>query len=168
LLESPETCATTLHAIMLAAYGEEVYTADPLTLYRQLEDDFRCRLPEAAENRINALFFALTTDAFYHESEAFSAIAASLYDGTLGDGVEDMFDALTMQELVWALYEVRLNREDEESFSPEVDQFIAETLQRETEAGKTVDNFLDDMKVDLHAQLAELGVPAEDLHYYLT
>jgi hypothetical protein len=31
-----------------------------------------------------------------------------------------------------------------------------------------VDNFLDDMKVDLHAQLAELGVPAEDLHYYLT
>ncbi len=153
---------------MLAAYGEEIYTSDPLELYRRLEEDFTCRIPESAENKINAIFLALTTDAFYQDSEAFSAISASLYDGTLGDDIEDMFDALTMQELVWALYEVRLNREDEEPFSPQVDKFIAETLQRETEAGHAVENFLEEMKVDLHTQLAELGVPADDLHYYLT
>lgn len=167
LLEDPETLATVLHVILLAAYGEEIYQSDPLSLYRQVEDDFSCRLPEQAENRINAIFMAVTGDAFYRDAEAFSAIAAALHDGDIGDVAADMFDAMTLHELVWVLYEVKLNREAEENFAPEVEKLIAETLQRETAAAGAVDDFLEEMKVELHTQLAELGVAAEDLHYYL-
>jgi hypothetical protein len=167
LLESPETLATTLHAIALAAYGEEIYTADPLHLFRLLEEDFGCALTTQAENRINAIFLALTTDAFYQEPEAFTSISSALYGGDIGGDGEEMFDALTLPEFVWALYEVRLNREDEETFSPAVNTLITETLQREVEAGVQVEDFLEDMKVELHTQLAELGVKTEDLHFYL-
>ncbi|HSW48959.1 MAG TPA: hypothetical protein VLH09_02240 [Bryobacteraceae bacterium] len=167
LLESPDTRATVLHVILLAAYGQDIYTTDPLALYRQLEEDFGIRLPVEAENRINALFLALTTDAFYLDAEAFSAVASALYGGDIGDDAEDMFDALTVPEICWALYEVKLNREEEDELAPPVLALVTETLQRETAGSESVDNFLEEMKVDLHTQLAELGVPAEDLHYYL-
>lgn len=168
LLENPETLATVLHVVALTAYGESIYAADPLTIYRQLEEDFGCRLPVEAENRLNAINFALTTDAFYQDPEAFTAIASSLYGGDIGGASEEMFDALTLPELVWALYEVRLNRDEEELFSSQVNRLITETLQRETEAGVQVDDFLEEMKVELHTQLAELGLQAEDLHRNLT
>lgn len=168
LLESPDTRATVLHAIALAAYGEDIYLADPLHLYQSLEEDFGCRLPVEAENRINAIFLAVTTDAFYDDPEAFAAIASALYDGDIGGVSEEMFDPLTLPEFVWALYEVRLNRDAEESFSPRVSALITETIERETEAGVLVDDFLEEMKVELHTQFAMLGIQAEDLHLHLT
>lgn len=163
LLESTETLATVLHAIVLTAYGEQIYSVDPVELYATIEEDFNCTLPVEAENRLQALFLAITTDAFYQDVEAFESICDALHSGDIGDAVEGLFEQLTMPELLWGLYEVELNREDSEQFSAAVGALIAEVSQREySENGfQYADDGLEEMKVDLHTQLRKLGVPEE-------
>ncbi len=169
LLESPETFATTLHVILLAAYGAAVYEMDPLDIYAQVKDDFGVVIPEEGENRLNAMFMALTTDAFYQSAQAFESIATALHSGEIGDEVEGLFDSMTLPETLWALYEVKLNREDEDPLAPEVDALIIRTIADEcSEDGlQYVEQHMEQQKVDLHSELLKLGVPAEDLHYYI-
>lgn len=170
LLEAPGTLATALHSILISAYGEQAYTADPVELFALLEEDFNCKLSIEAENRINAIFLALTTDAFYTDAEAFESIADALYSGDIGDAVDGLFEQLTMPELLWALYEVELNNDKPTEFSAAVGKLIAEVSQREySENGfQYADDNLEEMKVDLHVQLKKLGVPPETIMAHLT
>jgi len=169
LLEGEDTFATVLHVILLSAYGPSVYEADPLEIYSRVSEDFGAKIPEEGENRLNALLMALQTDAFYQSAQAFESIASALHSGDIGDDVEGVFDSITLPEALWALYEVKLNREDEDPLAPEVDEVIGRTISDEgSEQGMGyIEDHLESMKVDLHTQLAELGVPGEDLHYYL-
>jgi hypothetical protein len=169
LLEGTDTFATVIHAILIAAYGEAIYSMDPLELYAQVKEDFDAVIHEEGENRINAIMTALTSDLVYQDPEAFSAVAEALNSGDIGDAIGGMFDDLTMPEVVWALYELQLNREDEEPFSPAVKQLIDRTIAEEnSERGSAhVDEFMDDQKTELHAQFAKLGVPAEPLLAHL-
>jgi hypothetical protein len=165
LLDSPSTLATTLHAIALTAYGEQIYEADPVELYALLEEDFNCKLPVESENRINAIMLALTTDAFYHDVEIFESISDALYSGDIGDSVDGLFEQLTMPEMLWALFEVELNRGQSNEFSAAVGKLIAEVSSREySDNGfQYADDNLEEMKVDLHAQLKKIGVPVETI-----
>jgi hypothetical protein len=170
LLEGEDTFATVLHVILLASYGEDFYHADPLEVYSRVQEDFGAVIPEEGENRLNALLMAITTDAFYQSAQAFESISTSLHSGDIGDEVEGVFDSMTLPEALWGLYEVKLNREDESTLAPEVDELVIRTIADEgSEQGMDyVEQHLESMKVDLHTQLSELGVPGEDLHYYLT
>jgi hypothetical protein len=169
LLEGEDTFATVLHVILLAAYGPDLYEADPLEIYARVKEDFGAVIPEEGENRLNALLMALQTDAFYQSAQAFESISSALHSGDIGDEAEGVFDGITLPEVLWGLYEVKLNREDEDPLSPEVEALIARTIADEcSEQGlEYVEQHLEAMKVDLHTQLAELGVPGEDLHCYL-
>lgn len=166
LLEGRDTFATVLHAILIASYGELIYQMDPLELYARVREDFNAVIPEEGENRINALMTALTSDLFYQDPEAFTAVAEAFSSGDIGDAADGMFDDdLTLGEALWGMYEVKLNREDEEPLGPAVLRLLEKVMHEEiSERGhESVLEFLEDQKTDLHAQFAKLGAPAEIL-----
>jgi hypothetical protein len=140
LLSEPDTKATVLHAIILATYGADVLYGgegeedDPVDfglLYADLENDFRCRLPPEVENKIRAIHTAVSTTMFYESLGAFRAITKSLADGDIADLIQGMTVDLTLPEMLWALYEVNLNREEIEE--PPLSPAIAKLFVQEIE-----------------------------------
>lgn len=180
LLADPETPATVLHAIALAAYKDELYgdadkgveQMDPVELWVRLEEDFRTTIPEENENKLNALMFAISTDAFYEDPTVFTAVCMALYEGDLGDMVEGTLEDLTVPEMLWGIYEVELNRDDQPDFMPGVRAVMDSTIAEEAEENEQLEEvevvpyyerFVDDMRLDLLEGLRKLGVPEQVL-----
>lgn len=175
ILGDPETSATVLHIIMLAAYGDELHgdaaqgidAMDPIECWVRVEEDFRVRVPEENENKINALMFAISTEAFYEDPLAFNSICNALYSGDLGDLVSGAIEDLTLPELLWGIYEVELNRGDSQDFDAPVDRFINEVIAEEAEDMENPDldrivsyyeKFVEEQRDDMLIQLKTLGV----------
>jgi hypothetical protein len=171
LLESEEVYATTVRAILNAAYGEQIYDVDVIEIYMDLESDFDIKLDVETENKINALLFAVTFPSeFFTEEEAFVGVGNSLLGGDVGDEISVMLDDLTVAEMLWALYEVEINLPDGMSieYSPEVDSVInsvldSESMESEQEAKIEYQNFLEDHKTRLTVQLTKLGFDKNDI-----
>jgi len=172
LLEDTGTSATVLMVIVIAAYGDDVFgdedkglePIDPVVLWSAIEEDFSVRLPEEVENKINALRLAVDTDAFYQDLASFSAICGTLTDGDLGDTVDGELEELTMPEILWATFEVQLNRDGQTEFSHAISEHIQEVMQSEAAEGEDSDywqRFVEESKEDLRVQLQVLGVPGE-------
>lgn len=141
LLADPETSATVLHAVLLAFYKEELYgdessgipPMDPVELWVRIKEDFHVNAHENNENKINALQMAIATDAFYEDPLAFISICLALYDGDVGDMVTGALEEPTVAEILWGIYEVELNRDDNQPFSSAVMEIIDNTIASEAE-----------------------------------
>lgn len=154
LLTDQNALATPLHIICLRTYGEAVHQMDPVEIWLSLEEDFGVELPLEVEARINAIFIATTTDAFYHDQEAFRAITLSLCDG---DPSLELLEVPEPQEVLWACYEVGLNR-PEVDFAPDVGAFLAQLAARQGVDGTDPDAYLGEMRDILTSQLTDLGI----------
>lgn len=172
LLEDAGTSATVLMVIVVAAYGEDVFgdpdeglePVDPVVLWAAIEQDFNVSLPDEVENKINALRLAVDTDAFYHDLASFNAVCGTLTDGDLGDAVDGSLADVTMGEILWAVFEVQLNRDNPEEFSHAIGEHIQEVMRSESAEGADEEywqGFVEDCKADLQTQLQVLGVPGE-------
>jgi hypothetical protein len=127
LIRDPDTYGLTLMTILLEAYdSEELFNPelDSIELYLQLEEDFRAQITEEGENRIQAAMLAMSTDAFYTDPLVTRATAMALYEGDLGDMVNGVLEPVEYPEILWAVYEVGLLRDDEEPFAPAVQSWI--------------------------------------------
>jgi hypothetical protein len=177
-LGDTETCATVLHMIILAAYGDEVYGSlehsieamDPVELWVRLEEDFSVRIPESNENKVNALMIGISTNAFYDDPLAFNSICNALYSGDLGDLVEGFIEDLTVPEMLWGIYEVELNRGDSQDFVPSINQLIDEVIQSEAESNEDLEveevipyyeKFMGEMRDSMLIQMRTIGVGEE-------
>ena len=112
LLASDKTLAFTLMTILLSKYGQDVFDLKTPVLFNMLEEDFNIKLPEEAENRINAALTAMQTDLFYTQFSPFKAITMALNSGDIGgfadeDGSDDK-DEISTAEILWAISEVGL------------------------------------------------------------
>ena len=175
LLRESSTLATPLLTIALCAYGDELFgdanhdPMDPVELFTRLEEDFRAELPEAAENRLNAILLAVSTDAFYQDPVAFNSIAASLATGDIGDMPDGLMEDLSLPEAFWAVYEVGICRDDEMHLSPEIVQEIEGLTRKEASSGETshYEEFVQHQKLELASQLAQIGarLPLSELHH---
>jgi len=107
-LQSPESLATVIHAIIRQQYGDDAYLWDPLTVSLEVHDDFRAEMDTIALDRWSAMQVIMTTDAFFKRLDAFLGIC-----NTLSSGVPffQVFDPVTVEEAAWAITEVSLNRE---------------------------------------------------------
>ncbi len=160
LLEEPSTLATTILAILLPVYGEQVFTADPVELYARIGTDFHCQLSEEGENRLNAMILALTTDGFYADPEIFESVCKSLESGDISDLVDGAVEPLSVHEVLWAIFEVGLAEQEGHPFSKAVDEIIEQTLSDEN-SDRGLDyttEHIEQKKVELHTQLKKLGV----------
>lgn len=177
LLSDSSTYAFILLCIILAYLPEgqdDLAEVDVEELLIDLEEEFKCKIPEENENKINAAITALTTDLFYRSSSAMKAIALSFSDGDIGDIANGGDEDVEACEILWAALEVGLINdisfiESVAEFSPHVMQEVNEILDNESEDSE-VDE-LDEMMRDpyyhkyisyhimqLTSQLVKLGV----------
>jgi len=169
LLRDDSTFGSVLLTILLAAYGGDVFNKDVVELYADIRDDFNAELTEDCENRLNAILIAISTDDFFEDPEVFRAVCTSLYDGDLGDLVSGQLEDLTLPEILWAVYEVGLLRDDDPEMSPgvlrvlehELAEEVAEMKEEDTE--EYYDEFVREAKEDLKQQMLALGVDERDL-----
>lgn len=132
-LQNPETYATVLLAICLINYGNETFQVEPLVLFQWLKEDFGTELHEDNENKLQAILIALTTDYFFTDLSVFQNICKTLESGDPDLSAENpLTDPATIPEIMWGVYEVALNSEDQIidnlPFSPQVDNFITKVL----------------------------------------
>ena len=132
-LQNPETYATVLLAICLINYGNETFQVEPLVLFQWLKEDFGTELHEDNENKLQAILIALTTDYFFTDLSVFQNICKTLESGDPDLAAENpLTDPATIPEIMWGVYEVALNSEDQIidnlPFSPQVDNFITKVL----------------------------------------
>lgn len=131
-LESTETKATVLHAILLQQYGTEFYDWDLTTIALEVQSDFKADLSTESADRIAALQIVMTTSAFFDRLDAFMAVCGSL---TSGEPLFNVFAPIETEEIAWAIAEVALNREML-PFSYAVKQYLKLQLQND---GYTID-----------------------------
>jgi len=141
MLADEETQALVLLTILLYLHGPAVFgdenteAYDPAELWAATYDATGIWLSEEAENKVNAIMMAVTSDDFYVDDITFASIANALYDGDLGDLVNGIFEKPSMVEVLWAASEVELAREEEEGppiFGPKVRYLIEEIAQEES------------------------------------
>ena len=169
-LGDPDTCAFALLTIAMWAFGEEVLgdpdrdieAMDPSELWAGLNEMFGVWVSEEGENKLNALMLALQGDLFYRDVEVFSAVAQALLDGDLGDLVQGTFATLTATDIMWAILEVELARDDEQG-PPEFSQGVADLISRsialEQEEQDTNTEAVREAYEILLDQLRSLGIP---------
>jgi len=172
LFSEPDTAATILHMMVLAAYGDEVYgdhdtdAMDPVELWVRIREDFRVTVPEESENKLNALMFALSTDAFYEDPLSFTSICMALTEGDLGDLVDGAMEQITVPEMLWGIYEVELNRDDQPEFAKSVLAAVDETIGDHAEevdaesqdVVSSYERFVEESKEEMFRDMRRLGV----------
>jgi len=127
LLQSAQTLATPIHAIIRRQYGEDAYDWDLVTIMMEAQDDWQVEMAPAAANRWAAIQTIMTTDAFFTRLDAFLAICNTL---STGEPYFTLFDPVTTEEAAWAIAEVSLNR-DLLPFSYAIRQYLRMTLQQD-------------------------------------
>jgi hypothetical protein len=172
LFADPNVAATILHTMILAAYKDEVYgdedtdALDPVELWVRVKEDFRVTVSEENENKLNALMFALSTDAFYDDPLAFTSICMALAQGDLGDLVDGMMEDLTVPEMLWGIYEVELNRDDQPEFSRAILALIDETIAEQadeigvdvTDVVPSYERYVAEARDEMFADMRKLGI----------
>lgn len=166
----PDTPAFVLLTIAMWAFGDQVLGApsegiepmDPAELWTGLNEIFGSWITEEGENKLNALLLALQGDLFYRDVEVFHSVSQALLDGDLGDLINGKFDELSMVEIMWAVLEVELARDDEQGppeFSYGVAELINRTMLIEQEDHEEDTAFVRQEYFRMLDQLREVGVP---------
>jgi hypothetical protein len=176
-LGDPDTPGLVLLTIAMWAFGDAVLgdpdggvePMDPSELWAGLNEIFGSWVSEEGENKLNALTLALQGDLFYRDVEVFQAVCTALFDGDLGDLITTGFEDLTATEIMWAVLEVELAREDEEGppeFSSGVQHYISNALAQEQD---NQDENAAEIKMAYRAmldQMKDIGVPVSAIRLW--
>ena len=176
-LTDPDTPGLVLLTIAMWAFGDavlgdpenDVEPMDPSEVWAGLNEIFGSWVSEEGENKLNALMLALQGDLFYRDVEVFQAVCTALFDGDLGDLVTTGFEDLTATEIMWAVLEVELAREDEEGppeFSSGVQNYIGNALAQEQD---NQDENAAEIKLAYRAMLDQMkgiGVPVSAIRLW--
>lgn len=123
-LESPQTLATVVHAIVLDQYGQAAYDWDPLTVALELREDFQAEICTEAMDRWCAIQAVMGSDAFFKRLDVFMNVCNTLASGS---PAFEVFDPVTSEEAAWAVAEVAMNR-DVLPFGYSIRQYMRQQL----------------------------------------
>lgn len=132
LLQSGNTLATVINAIIVSNYGEEAYDWDPLTVAMELKDDFEVDVIPEIMDKWCAIQIIMGSDAFFKRIDAFLSICNTL---SSGEPFFSAFDPVTVDEAAWAIAEVSMNR-DMLEFSPTIKAYLRKRLDFENFSSK--------------------------------
>lgn len=124
-LESPQTLATVIHAIVLDQYGEQAYGWEPVTVAMELSADFHADICTPAMDRWCAMQAVMGSDAFFKRLDAFLNVCNTLASGS---PAFEVFDPVSSEEAAWAVAEVSMNR-DMLPFSYSIQQYMRHQLE---------------------------------------
>lgn len=181
LLKSDSTYACVLLAIVLSFIQDDeindLANIEVEELLQDLEEEFKCKIPEENENKINAAILALTTDLFWTRFQVTKAITMAFEDGDIGSVVHGGDEEVEACPLLWATLEVGIINgmsfiESLGEFTKTVTNDINEILDAEaedtdaeadelTEVNKDpyYHRYLSNNIVQLIGQFIKLGVP---------
>lgn len=108
LLQSGETMATVVNAMIRSQYGDEAYWWDPLTVALEIKADFGVDPCPEVMDRWSAMQVVMTGDSFFTRIDSFFAVCNALSGG---DPFFGAFDPVTVEEAAWAIAEVGMNRD---------------------------------------------------------
>jgi hypothetical protein len=173
-LGDPDTSAFVLLTIAMWAFGDEVLgdpetgveAMDPSELWAGLNEVFGTWVTEEGENKLNALMLAMQGDLFYRDIEVFLSVAQAMFDGDLGDMItsqfEDAAEGITSVEIMWAVLEVELARQDEDgppTFSDGIIDLINRVMRIEQEDHEEDVSVVRNEYYKMLDHLREIGVP---------
>ncbi len=127
LIQSPETMATVVHAIIRDKYGDEAYWWDPLTVALELKADFQVDACPEFMDRWGAMQVVMTGDSFFRRIDSFFAVCNAFSSGEPFFGA---FDPVTVEEAAWGVAEVGMNR-DMLPFAPTIKRYCKLILERD-------------------------------------
>lgn len=130
VFEDPSSYASTLLVAAMDIFETaEFLNWDPESVKADLRDSISVTLPQRASDRMQALILALTTDQFYRSLESYIAICNAL----TGAGADfRSFDPATVEEMAWAVTEIRLNEDKMPSdYSDEIKTYVGIEAARE-------------------------------------
>lgn len=131
LLLTEETFSLVLLLLVVDMYGAEVFNWAPETIRRELEEDFRIKLPKVSLDKVMAAVTLVTTNYFSKDVTKFIEICNIL----AGDDFEPSeFEPADAAEILHGVSEAALiwPFDDESSdFSPEVREYVAQVLKAE-------------------------------------
>ena len=133
-LQSPDTMATTINAIVRATFGEEAYTWDPSSIYLELKAEYGVDPDAAVIDRYAAMGIVMLSDSFFKRLDAFCSISNTF---NTGEPFFQIFDPPSVEESAWSIVEVAINRELL-PFSYPVRKYLRIILQKD---GFTEDEF---------------------------
>jgi hypothetical protein len=124
LMTDNSAFATTLLAVGLDVFGDELLKWEPQTVRLEYAEQFEAGLSEQNASKLNGLITALATDAFHTEIIGFSAVCLAI------DGEEDITtaDIPSPEQMAWAVTEVDLFDNDDVKYSSDVCCFVGEVL----------------------------------------
>jgi len=142
LLANPEAFGLTLSIILEATidpiilYGlDDGEPLDSLTIFHELERRYRVSIPEAVENKIQAVMTLMVTEAFENDPTAFTAVALAFTEGYLGDLVTGILEELDSQAVLWTLFEAAAIDPHLKPLSDPVRKLIVEVMSEPDDAG---------------------------------
>lgn len=187
-LSGDDAYMSSIMTILYKVFGDRVFEEDPAILFKDIEDEFGCKLSEECENKINAAIVLMTTDKFFTDKTVFTAITLAINEGDIGGipkGQEEEIDGLMV---MWAMFEAGLlgdkNLDEMLSMMKEdvvdfADAQIASIAQDKEDIPDDVDTveeamdsnaFMDYLKrniYELALQLERLGADKETLKEFL-
>lgn len=166
MLGSAGTCITSLNYLLLRTFEEDAYDLEVPELIAQLEELYQVTPVQEIEDRLHALLNLMLTDAYFEDPLAFIHITMAV---ATGDPGFELLEQPTVPEMLWAGYEISLNR-DHRPLGPKVQALVAglaqqngwEAVTGQQEAPAGVDDlmgFLADQEAILGAQLDLLEIP---------
>ena len=168
-LGDPDTPGLVLFTIALYEFGpavmgdeeEGIEQLDPAEMWADLHTKFGTWVTEEGENKLNALITGLTGGLFWTDLDVFQACVISLFDGDLGDLIASGFEDLNATELMWAIVEMQLAWDSDETpeFSYDIQQLVEDVLMQEQEDQSANANAVERAYLEMLEQLRELGVP---------
>jgi hypothetical protein len=130
-LLDPEVYGTAVLAIAINEFGTECLDWDPNALELELTTLCRNEIPDATMDRLMAAISILTTDDFFRDIYAFSALCNALNRGVISG---DMWIPADLDDVLWAVTEVRMllgEGYSDTNYSDNINKYVGILLQRE-------------------------------------
>lgn len=161
LLKDDSTYASVLFAIVLSFIQDDenqnLADIEIEELLQDLEEEFKCDIPEENENKINAAITAFTTDLFWQRFNVTKAITMAFEDGDIGGIAKGEDEEIEACPLLWATLEVGII--NGMSFIESLGEFS-------TTVTNEINKILDSEAEDTEAEADELEEVSQDPYYH--
>lgn len=148
-----EAYTTTLVLCFIDTYGTEGLEWDPMTIRKEIEEDFNIKIPAKTFNKLMAGINIATTDQFYTSLPDFIDLCNIMSGDTLDPR---WFDPADPEECAWGITEAMFisppEREEENPFSPDIVGYIAEVVK-----AHGIQNPPDVLKIGLREDAAQIA-----------
>ena len=124
ILQNEETYATSLMALLLSEFTEDILYFEPESIWLDVRDVYGVEIPQVNKDKVQAMINLLTSNQLYVDPIVFNACCQAFNDQEV---TFNSFEPVGVEEAAWGVIEIALNDKDgtpEDKFSEEVKRFI--------------------------------------------